>query len=325
MFKSKINTIPKISIVVLNYNGISYLKRVLPILNNLQYDNFEVVVVDNGSVDGSLDYITSQNISLINSPKIGEKNFACNYAVERVSGEFIFLMDNDVIIQDENILKKLVKRFNELSNVGQIGLCFLNEGESKIVSYGMYLSYFFSINLKPVNDLNFSPKQKISYADGKAFFMKRNIWKQVGGYDDHLHFGGDDNDLGIKLWIAGYKNYLYSDSVQLHIGMPERTNTIKYSNKFRKMVYGHFYTITKNYSFLNLVMCLPLYFVYSFFKAIKQSLKRVSYRPLIAWFFGSFDFVADIKYTLAQRKTIQKLRVSKDDIFLKIKRPRTNG
>ncbi len=318
MYQEKPNSI---SVIVLNYNGLQYLKRVLPELLDLQYANYEVVVVDNGSTDGSLDYIKSINVRTIISPRTGEKNFACNFAIENVNSEFIFLMDNDVVIQEKTILQNLITRFYELNKVGQIGLSFINEHESTVLSYGMYLGIFFSKNLKPIPPYKFSKDQKISYADGKAFFIKKSTWTEVGGYDEFLKFGGDDNDLGIRLWIYGYNNYLYSDSVQVHIGMAERTNILKYSYKFRKMVFGHMFTITKNYTQLNLVTSLPAYMCYSLLKAVKQSIWRFSYRPLMSWILALYDFFLNIKANIQKRKNIRSARSVKNDIFFDIDPP----
>lgn len=311
-------TPPRVSIVMLNYNGIRYIKRTLSPLFELDYPNYEILVVDNGSTDGSLEYLKEQKVNLVQSPRVGEKNFACNFAVERASGEYILLMDNDVILQEDTLLQHLVKRHSELPCVGEIGLCFSDEHTGKVQSYGMYLGPTFSKILPPIENFHFPKDQRIGFADGKALFIRKDTWLKVGGYDDHLAFGGDDNDLGIKLWLMGCANYLYSDSVHLHIGMPERTDTKKYAYKFRKMVHAHLYTILKDYSLPNIYLYFTGYLIFSFLKAIKQSVVRINTLPLFAWILGIWDFIVDLPYLRVARARIQGNRTVSTDIFLNI-------
>lgn len=65
-----------------------------------------------------------------------------------------------------------------------------------------------------------------------------------------------------------------------------------------------------------------LFICFVFLKSIKQAMLRVSYRPIVSFFGGCFDFLKDIPYVVKKRKEIQLKRVVQDDIFLKIKPPK---
>lgn len=314
---------PKICIVMLNYNGLGYLKRTIEPILNLHYDNFEFIVVDNGSTDGSLEFIKGvEKVKLIQSPRIREKNFACNYGINQATGEYILLLDNDALIINCDILNELVSRYKPMTGV--IGLSFYDEGSSYSKSYGSYLGYYFIKENKNISiaSLNEYDNCEIGYPEGKGLFISKAKWIEVGGYDDHLIFGGDDNDLGIKLWLMGYKNYLYSKSVQIHLGQQERRDNKKYSLKWMEMSYAHMYVVFKNYKIINLLITLVGITIFNFLKSLKQSCVRFHSGPFIAFFKGYYLFLKNLSITVQKRKYFQSRRVIDKDIFLKIKPPK---
>jgi len=316
------NEKPLISIVVLNFNGLQFIKRTIPKLFELHYENYEIIVIDNGSTDGSVDYIKSINsIIFLESKRIGEKNYACNLAISNAKGEYILLLDNDLLINDSYILDKLINYTKTLNNVGTISLAYTNENETYSKGYGCYFSYYYSwekpnLNLSIIKKMNMSI---IGSPNGSGFFIKKSIWDAVGGYDDFLPFGGDDDDLGIKLWLQGYKNYLFSESIQTHIGIETRTNTLLYSQKFGKKVFAHLYTIVKNFNFHNMVLTLIGYTLFILLKSIKQSIDRKNLLPFRMAINGYYNFIKNIPYALKKRRFIQSNRKIKKDIFLKIR------
>ena len=319
---TKNHTLPTISIVVINYNGKVYLEETLPPLLNLNYPNYEIIVVDNGSTDGSINFLKKlKKIKLIESKRIGEKNYACNLGISKSKGEYILLMDNDLIITDSNLLNNLLLEANYLHNWGVMSLAYYNRGEKLTKIYGSFKSFCFSYEKPAISfdEVIQMHGTTIGSPNGAGFFIKKELWDKVEGYDDHLPFGGDDDDIGIKLWLYGYVNYLYSKSIQIHIGMPERTDTYKYSVKLQKNVYAHMYTIVKNFKIINIFITLIGYIIFSFAKAIKQSIKRRSFKPLTATLIGYFTFIKNIPTALEKRKKIQKKRIIKNDIFLKIR------
>lgn len=318
------STWPKISIVMVNYNGLTYLKRTIPPLQNLDYPNKELIIVDNGSQDESIDFIsTYSNITLLQSPRIREKNYACNMGVDHASGEFILLIDNDALFLDMMVLKTLVHEYTAHEYNGAVCLSLYDENIDISKAYGNYLGYYFTREVKRI-DYRLLPELDgilIGHPTGQAIFMKKDLFVKMGGYDEHLTFGGDDCDLGIKLWLMGYKNYLYSKTLQMHIGMPERNDKRKYALKFKEMFYAHLFTITKNYRLRNLGITLFIYIWFTFIKAIKQSVFRLTPGPFIAFFTGLHLYGKNFNVALTKRAMMQKKRIIKKDIFLEIKPP----
>jgi GT2 family glycosyltransferase len=310
---------------MLNYNGLKYLKRTIPPILKLDYPNYEFIIVDNGSTDGSIEFIKKfKKIRLIQSPRLREKNFACNYAIKRAKGEFILLIDNDLLITENSLLKSLISESKIHKDLGSLSLSFYNEGENFFKDYGGFFNYLFIKDRKKVllNKYKKFNSIEIGFPQGLGFLIKKELWLKIGGYDEHLKFGGDDNDLGIRLLLMGYKNYLYSQTIQKHLGLPERQDNKKYSLKSKEMFYSQLYTIVKDFKFFNMIITLIGHSGFMFLKLTKRAIFRLHYSPFLAFFQGYYLFLKNLPYNLKKRKEIQSKRVIKEDIFLKIKPPK---
>ena len=118
-----------VSIIMINFNGLKYLKESVPPLLKLNYQHYELIIADNGSADGSLEYIKAhRQIKLVSSPRYREKNYACNYAISRAGGDYILLLDNDVVITDPDILSRLLQMYTSLPEIGALGLAVHDRG-----------------------------------------------------------------------------------------------------------------------------------------------------------------------------------------------------
>jgi len=313
---------PKISVVMLNYNGIQYLKRTIAPILNLDYPNYEAIVVDNGSTDGSIKYLESLNrIRLIRSPRIREKNFACNYAIKEAKGDFILLLDNDLEILNQDMLNNLIKEYQKEKKIGCLGLAFVDKDNKESSYYGGFLNQSFIKKNKPLKleKIKKMHLQRIGFPHGAALFIKKSVWEEIGGYDENLRFGGDDNDIGMRLWMKGYDVRLYSKDIQKHIGAAERMNNDKYKKKLKETTFSQFYTIVKDFAAYNMIIILIGFSVFSLIKSVKQSIFRKNVTVLLSFFTGCFLFIKNLDKAIKKRKEVQSERINKEDLFLKMK------
>jgi hypothetical protein len=315
----------KVSIVVLNFNGKKYLETTLPGIMKLDYNNLEVIVVDNGSSDGSIEYIRSfNNIRLLQSPRFKEKNFACNFAISKATGEYILLLDNDALIEDASLIKKLLNFYRKLNNPGFVSISLVEKEYSKSGYYGgFFCSTFINYNKKINNeDLKKLNGIEIGFPHGANLFFHIDLWGQIGGYDNDLIYSGDDTDIGIKAILYGYKNYLFSESSNIHLGVNNSKSDDVFIFKWKNMIYSHLSNIFVNYKFKNLCFSLLCFSGFVFLKTLKQAIQRKNIFIISTFFFGHYTFIKNIKLVIRKRKAVQSKRVVKDDIFLKIKAPK---
>ncbi len=317
--------LPFISIVMINYNGLKYLKRTITPVLNLDYPCYELILVDNNSNDGSAEYIKQfKKIRLIQNNVEKSKNKGLNLAINEAIGNYILFLDNDVIVNNNSILKDLLNCHNKLERAGLITLPLINENEDKIYFYGEYLSYisFIKKNKRLFNsEMPKLNNKEVVGISGAAFFAKRDLFNQIGFFDDIIPFGGEDVDVGIRSIMHGHRNFIFSRTVFIHIGMDERNNKVRYRSKYFSGQTGLLLTIIKNYSLNNLFFSLCIFMPYQFLKLIKDICAKGDiflvneYIKIYLFIFKNFRIIIE------KRKEIQSKRLIKRDIFLKIGPP----
>ena len=219
---------PFVSVVMLNYNGLKYLKRTIPSILELDYPNFEFIIVDNGSVDGSRDFIRRfKNIKLIENKENLGYSKGKNIGVKCAKGEFVLLLDEDILVKQKLLLKKLVRLFKEKREVINISLLLCNEGEEFTNYYGgFYSSYGIAYKKKiKVSNIIKSSDELVETAspDGGALFFKKRVFEKVGGYDETQPYYCDVGDYGIRgVILTGEKNYLYTKECLIHLGIERK-------------------------------------------------------------------------------------------------------
>lgn len=316
--------IPKISIVILNFNWLEYLKKTLSVITYLNYSNKEIIIVDNWSQDGSLEYINSfQNIKLINNWENLWYSKWKNIWVKYASWEYILLLDNDILI-DKNIHLYDLIDFFQINNYPIISIP-LKDSDKNYISYKWgYINYFTEWFFVKSNSFDKSmniTSCNVAYPNWWAIFFQKIMWNILWWFDESQSFNIDDRDLWIRAYLYGYKVMVYDKFYFEHLWFNHKFNFDTWIWKFKLEYSGNIRIIIKNLKIYNLIICVIILTIYTFLKAIKQSLLRKSSLPIFAFLSSFFLFIKNLPDTLKQRKIIQSRRVIKKDIFLKLKPP----
>lgn len=311
----------KISVVMLNWNGLMYLKRTIPAVLNQDYKNFDLVIVDNGSTDGSIEYVNSfKEIKLIrNSENLGY-SVGKNIGVQNASGKFIYLIDNDILLPNDKVLSNLYTNIRQLNKNSILSLVMLNDGDAAT----KYYAYCYGL-LGPIYNKNLlvdkiTPQTYLSGAPmGGNIFISKENWDTIGGFDGAQPYYLDDFDLGARASVLGFNSFVSSDCILIHLGKEEAIKKDKWLWKYKYFFSGYSIVIFKNYRLLNLLYRYPLFVSFSLIKTIKYCIKFCSIRPVLSLIKSIGFFVKILPDILLERKKIQAKRVVKKDIFLKIK------
>src|SRR6056297_3018966 len=293
---------PKISIVMLNYNGLKYIKKTIPPLLDMSYPDYEILIVDNGSTDGSIEYIKKQKkIRLVKNKRNLGYSKGKNIGVENSKGKYVLLLDNDILVRNKNIIEELLKTHKKEKNSGFVYVPVKDRNKKKINAYGLFFTFYGSnLNLKPLkfNSIKKIKNKYIPSPDGKNMFFRKEVWEELGGFDESQSFNLDDIDIGPRAWIYGYKNILHNKDFFMHLGIGHTFSAEEYSKRFKLLFSGHSTSMFKNFKTKNIIKIFPVFFIFCFIKSIRYSYKKRSLRVFLAFLSSIILFMKKIKNTL---------------------------
>lgn len=217
------------SVIILNWNGETMLRRFLPLVQaHTQAEGVEIVVADNGSTDGSLAYLRTQTVRVI---ELGENyGFADGYnrAIAQVDAEYVVLLNSDVEVT-HGWLDTLLDYARTHEEVAALQPKVLSWHDKKRFEHagaagGMldYLGYpycrgRFLTHLEEDNGQYDDPMQ-VFWATGACMLIRRDIYMKEGGLDAEFFAHQEEIDLCWRLNCRGYKVMAVPQSVVYHVG-----------------------------------------------------------------------------------------------------------
>jgi len=203
-----------ISIVISNYNGEEILKKNLPkVLDAV--GNAEIIVVDDASVDGSLEVLSDfkSKIKIIKNEKNLGFSSAINKGVKEAKGEIIVLLNTDVI-PEKTFLAPLLTHFKD-SNVFAVGCMDKSIENGKTIFRGRGVGRWkrgFFIHSRGEVD-----KKNTLWVNGGSGAFRKSVWEKFGGLDETYNpFYWEDIDLSYRALKSGYEIVFEPKSVVMH-------------------------------------------------------------------------------------------------------------
>ncbi|MGB3006351.1 MAG: glycosyltransferase family 2 protein [Chitinophagaceae bacterium] len=224
------NPLPKVSIVILNWNGRKYLEQFLPSVLSGNYTNFEIIVADNGSTDDSVKFLQSiySGIRLI----LFKENYGFakgyNEALKQVDSDYYIILNSDVEVQPGWIAPMV----NLLESDKNIAACqpkimtFINK---KVFEYagaagGWIDKYGYPFAKGRIFDIceedhgQYDQQEEIFWASGASLFIRASIFHEMKGFDEYFFAHQEEIDLCWRIQLAGYKIYSCPSAVVYHVG-----------------------------------------------------------------------------------------------------------
>ncbi len=225
----------KVAIVLVNWNSFDLTKDTLESLQQTTYTNYDCIVVDNGSVDGSGDLIEKQFPNCIvlksstNKGFTGGNNIGIDYALQQ-DYEYIMMLNNDVAVEP-NFLEPLIAKLDQDDSVGAVQpLIYFHHDRHLIWNAGSTYNTFLGIcatpdyNKKDTQHLFRKKAKQIDWITGCAFMIRASVLKEVGLLKEAFFIYYEDVNLSFRIKAAGYELSYVPSSVIYHIaGMSHKT------------------------------------------------------------------------------------------------------
>jgi GT2 family glycosyltransferase len=216
------NKKPLISVVVPNLNGLAFIGDCLRSLERQDFKDFEVIIVDNGSTDGSVKLVRDEfpwlGKIIENDTNLGFAR-ACNQGIEASEGTYVALLNNDTEAHSAWLaeLLKAVERYPDMAMFASKTLFFDNRN---VIDTAGHLIYPDGLNRGrgrlEVDRGQYDDKIDVFSPSGCAALFCKSLFDEIGVFDEHHFAYGDDIDIGFRARLAGWKCVFVPGSVVYH-------------------------------------------------------------------------------------------------------------
>ncbi|MEX0748993.1 MAG: glycosyltransferase [Candidatus Saccharimonadales bacterium] len=266
--------LPLVSIVIVNWNGLEDTKQCLKSIGELHYENIEIIVVDNGSVDGSKEYLSAlDDIIYIDLPT--NTGFTGGHIAgkEVAKGDFIILVNNDLVMDPEWINHAL-DSFNSHPDAAVVGgkqYMWNDENPAQDATNDYFA--FQEVDQSTGNtytSLVGEEERSVDAISGACMMVKTESLKKVGYLDDDFFTYYEETDLTARLLRAGYRTYYNPRAVAWHKVAASTTRVNKKNSYYLYMMHRNRYM----YAIKNFDNKFVREFRRNYFKEVTRSLLR---------------------------------------------------
>ena len=303
-----------ITIIIPNLNGKRFLRICLDSVIRQTFHDFSVIVVDNGSVDGSVEFIRDHytNVKVIEFKENKGFGAAVNEGIKRTNSKYICLLNNDVELHP-NFLKEMITALERKKDVDYCAAKMFNyydrnlldgAGDEVFRAGAGYrlgtLEYDIGIYDKPRN---------VFGACAGAAVYRRSFFEKVGYFDEDFAYL-EDVDINFRANLLGLRCLYLPTAKAFHIGSATTGSTFN-SFTIRLTIKNIFNVVVKNYPTYIFLRSLPvmfLYHAYWFFIIFKR-------KQLLAYFGGLRGALRDLPKMLKKRKGVLLGKTVSNKVF----------
>jgi GT2 family glycosyltransferase len=215
--------LPRVTVVIPNWNGERFLSLCLGSLRNQSYRGFETILVDNGSIDGSIDFVKERFPEVSVAP-LGENRgiaAAFNAGIEASRTEYVVLLNNDTE-QDPGWLEALVGAADHHPEAGLFASRLVDFHDRRVLDGAgdaMRLSGLpYRLGHGEREKGRFDRPGYVFGACAAAALYRRSMLNEVGLFDEDFVSYCEDGDLSFRAQLAGYRCFYVPGAVVYHMG-----------------------------------------------------------------------------------------------------------
>jgi len=301
----------KITAIIVNWNDIGVIGECIQSLINQGRPEIDIIVCDNGSKDGSIDFIRERfpSVQIIRN----EENLGFGSAVNRgfsaAKGDYLIFLNSDLIL-DSKCIGELAMFLDSDSSVGGAIPKILYHDQREIInSLGVLINYTGIAYPNLLGQKDPGDLESFEAACGGIFMLRREIYFSVGGFDEDLFLYHEDHDLSWRIRLAGWKLKVNTNAIMYH--------HYHFNKGIRKLYYSEknrLHILLKNLNLKTLVIISPALVLIEFSQWIHAaingwfSLKIKSY----------FEILSLLPRIYLKRRGLKSLRKIPDSEIIRI-------
>jgi GT2 family glycosyltransferase len=218
---------PLVTILIITWNRKKDVLETVQSVYEQAYKNFEIIVVDNGSNDGTVDALSHDypNVRIVALDRNMGASVGRNKGIAVALGEIVFCLDSDASL-DRDALNNLIRKFQAEPGIGVIN-CKIVNAYTKILDEGPGWVYSSKQKAQQHNEF-----LSFSFSEGGAA-IRKEVFDKVGMFWDFLFFGCEGQEIALRVLNAGYKIIYFPESLVYHRASEQQ----KVSNKNKDYLY----------------------------------------------------------------------------------------
>lgn len=205
---------PTLTITIVNHSGRHYLKDAIDAIHKQDFKDYEIIIADTESTDGSQEYIKTNYPDVTLLPvKNNGYGYACNRAAEIANGQYLMFFNEDMII-DDSFLQKLMDFHLSLPNTEK-------GATSTTMTAGNAEPDFDATHPGKIDLLglpvDIETEDSVTIP-GCPLLIEKKIFQEIGGFNENIFLYGEDVDISWRLKIFGYKTRVFKGTFLHHVG-----------------------------------------------------------------------------------------------------------
>jgi len=292
----------KVSAIIVNWNGKHQTADCVQSLLEQNYSDLEIIVSDNGSTDGSVDFLQerfSSAILLLENGKNLGFGSAVNRGLEAAKGGYLIFLNNDLVLEPDSIgeMVQLLQSDGETGAV--VPKILYYEKRDTFNSFGVLIHYTGIACPNKIDQIDDPNLDILETACGGIFMFPRKVYKTVGGFDEDLFLYHEDHDLSWRVRLAGWKIRVTPRAILYH--------HYKFNKGIKKFYFSEknrLYILIKNLEWKTLALIFPALLLIESAQWVHAILHGWLHLKLKSY----FELAAHLPSILQKRRDIQARR-----------------
>lgn len=308
------NRLPFCTIVTVTYNAREFIEKCINSLLRLNYpkNRYQIVVVDNNSMDGSADFVKKKFPSvkvIANKQNVGFGT-GNNIVFRKIKSDYYALINPDTVV-DKNWLIEMMK---VAESDKSIGICtsklMMMHGNRNIINFAggevNFLGFAWSRGLYEVDKKQFEKTEETKFASGASTLIKWELIRKIGYFDDDYFMYYEDADYSWRARMFGYKVFYVPKSIVYHKYSASVKRFMTETRKLYLLERNRLASIIKNYSLKVLLLLLPLLIFVETALAFYYLLFRIDAVKFysISYVIRNFNHILEKRFILQRSRTV---------------------